>query len=68
MSTILWPLLFKVACHKYNILEMDEGGKKPEQKFAGVELHISTTDYSNWGCPVFVLESPLQGGTAGLPK
>ena len=38
------------------------------KKFAGVDLQISPTDYHTWGCPVLVLESPLNGGLAGIPK
>ena len=44
-STILWlenviiimcTLSFKVACQRYNILDMDEDRNTPEQKFYGV--------------------------------
>ena len=49
-------------------MDMDEVGKTPEQKFAGVDFQNFPTDFHTWGCPVFVLESPLQGGPSGLPK
>ena len=35
---------------------------------AGVEFQNLPMDYHTWGCPVFVLESPLQGDPTGLPK
>ena len=62
----MWTFYFKTACHMYNTLEMDEDRKTPEQKFSDVEFEIFVTDYHTWGCPIFVLESPLQGGP--LPK
>ena len=47
---------------------MEEYGKTPEQKFVDVEFQILPTDYQTGGCPVFILEGPMQGGMAGLPK
>ena len=32
----------------------------PEHKFYGVEFQNSPIDYYTWGCPLFVLEPPLQ--------
>ena len=40
----------------------------PDQNFSGVEFQIYPTDYYTWGCPVFFLESPTQGGKAGITK
>ena len=47
---------------------MDEYGKTPEQKFAGMELQNPPMDYYTWDCTIFFLEAPLQGGTAGMHK
>ena len=52
----------------YNILDMDEYRKTPEQKFSGVELQNFPTYYHTLGCPVFVLEAPLKGGPTWLTK
>ena len=65
---MMWPFSFKSEYQRYNILEMDEDVKTPEQKFSGVELQIHPTDYYTCFFPIFVLEAPLQGGLAGLPK
>ena len=68
VSTMMRLFSFKAACQRYHRLEMDEGGKTLEQKFSGVEFQFFPTEYHTWGFPVFVLEAPLQGGKAGLPK
>ena len=68
VSTMLWTLSFKTACHRYNSMDMDEDRKTPEQKFSGVEFQNFPTVYDTWGCPVFILEAPLQVVPAGLPK
>ena len=47
---------------------MYKGIKALEQKFSGAGFHFFPTDYHTWGCPVLVLEAPLWGGSAGLPK
>ena len=47
---------------------MYEEGSTPEQKIFNVEFQILPTGYHTWGCPVFFLGSPLQGGPARLPK
>ena len=64
----MWPFSFNTVFHRYKILEIYEGGKTPEKKFSGVKFQISPTDSHTWGCLVFVLEDPLQGGLSGLPK
>ena len=64
----MWYFLFKSAFHRYNILDIDEDGKIPDQNFSGVEFQIFPTDCHTWGCPVFNLESPMYVGLAGLPK
>ena len=67
VSTMMWPFSFKAASQKYNILDMYEGVKTPEQKFSGADFQTFPTDYHAWGCPVSFLEAPLQGGPTGLP-
>ena len=52
----------------YNIMEMDKDGKTPEQKFSGVEFQIFPRDYHTWGCPIFFLESSLQGDSTRMHK
>ena len=47
---------------------MDKDGKKSEHNFSGIEFQILPTDYHTWGCPVFVLETPLRGVPSGIPK
>ena len=64
----MWNLYFKEVCNRYNSPDMDEDGKMMQKNFAGVEFQIFPTDYHTWGCPVFVLEYPLYGGPAGIPK
>ena len=65
---MLCPFYFKAGFQRYNILEIDEDGKTTEQRFSGVDLQSPPTDYHTWGCPIFVLEAPLQGGPEGPPK
>ena len=40
----------------------------PENNFEGVKFQKFPTDYYTWGRPIFVLESPLKGGSPGIPK
>ena len=47
---------------------MDEDGKNTYHKFDSMEFQIYTTDYQTWSFPIFVLEAPLKGGPAGIPK
>ena len=47
---------------------MDEDGKILEQRLSGVDFQFFPIYYHTWSCPVFVLESPLQGGPSGIPK
>ena len=68
VSTMLCPFSFKAAFQRYNILEMDDDGKTPEQKFSGVAFQIFPTDYHTWEFPVFVIESSLYGALEGLTK
>ena len=68
MITMLWHLSLNPACKSYNSLEMNKDRKTPEQKVSGVELQICPTDYHTWGCSIFFLEAPAQGGPTGIPK
>ena len=47
---------------------MDKGRKTLEQKILGAEIQISLTDNHIWGCSIFVLGAPLQGGPTWIPK
>ena len=49
VSTMLWTLSSKTACHRYNSMDMDEDRKTPEQKFSGVEFQNFPTVYDTWG-------------------
>ena len=47
---------------------MNKGVNVAEQNFVCVEFQNFPLDYHTWGCPIFVLEAPLQGVPSGLPK
>ena len=49
VSNMMWPFSFKASCQRYNILEIDEVVKTPEQKFSSVEFQIFPTYYHPWG-------------------
>ena len=68
VTTMLWPFSFKAVRQRHNSLKMDEDEKTPYKKLSGVEFYICPTDYHTWICSAFVLEAPLQGGTAGIAE
>ena len=47
--TMLCPFSFKSAYQSYNILEMYEDGKIPDQNFSGMEFQNFPTKYHSWG-------------------
>ena len=47
---------------------MDEDRNTRDLKFMGVEFKNCPMDYHTWIFPVFVLETPLQGGLEGILK
>ena len=46
---MIWTFSFKSEFQRHNILEMDEDGKIPDQKFYGVKFQNFPTNYHTWG-------------------
>jgi len=45
-----------------------KGGLSAEAKFAGVKQRVDLETYHPFGCPVFVLDAPLQSGIGKIPR
>ena len=65
----LWPYALRLANHLRNAVPRNEGVDSPHQEFSGVS--DASLDYKQehpFGCPVYVLDSKLQGGKGGQRK
>ena len=68
IGTILWPFAWKVHERKYNHFNLDNDGRSPAMnKFTGIDARPDVRDFHPFGCPVFVLDSKIQGKGA-IPK
>ena len=52
---------------RHNVLKFDANGKIPLEKFSGVQGDVGIKHFHTWGCPVYLLDSILQGGHGKLP-
>jgi hypothetical protein len=64
----LWPFAYKAASPSMNLFQLDTKGLSPSEKLAGVEINQELKNKHPLFCPVYVLNSKLQGSIGGLPK
>jgi hypothetical protein len=62
ISSILWPFAWKDFERRWNNFHLDDQGRSPLNGFAGSDVRADLRDFHPFGCPVFVLSSPLQSG------
>ena len=67
IGTILWPFAWKDHERKYNHFNLDKDGRSPMNKFTGIDTRPEVRDFHPFECPVFVLDSRIQGRGA-IPK
>ena len=56
----LWPQAIKHAVNVYNSLPCQGKTESPLSKFAGMSIQPNLKDFHPFGCPVYVLQAPLQ--------
>ena len=66
----LWPYALRQAAHIRNHLPRESEGGSPIEKFAKAEVHnkLFHKHQHTFGCPVYVLDAPLQSGLGTKPK
>ena len=66
----LWPYALRLAAHIRNHIPRESEGGIPIQVFSGTNAHnkVFTKHQHTFGCPVYVLEAPLQSGLGSKPK
>ena len=64
VSTNLWPYAVWMACDAMNEVLNLRGAdsRSPLQVFAGTDTHTNAKHWKPFGCPMYVLEAPLQSG------
>jgi Reverse transcriptase (RNA-dependent DNA polymerase). len=68
VKPIVWPFALKAAKHARNKLKLDKSGLTPEERLTGVAFRKDVCHEHTLFCPVFVLDSRLQGNIWGIPK
>jgi hypothetical protein len=64
-STSLWPYALRTACTIFNDAPTLKGNHKdrtPFELFTGMRVSAEVRNHHTFGCPVYVLANPLQGG------
>jgi hypothetical protein len=64
-ATSLWPYALRTACTVFNDAPTLTGlhkDKTPHELFTGMCISAEVRHHHTFGCPVYVLASPLQGG------
>ena len=66
----LWPYALRLAAHIRNHVPRESEGGIPIQAFSATQAHnkVFTKHQHTFGCPVYVLEAPLQSGLGTKPK
>ena len=66
----LWPYALRMAAHIRNHIPRESEGGVPIQLFSNTEAQnkVFTKHQHTFGCPVYVLEAPLQSGLGSKPK
>ena len=68
ITTMLWPFALQYCVESHNKFHLDKDRRSPMMKFSGVNEIPDISDFHPFGCPVFVLESKLQGNSKAIPK
>ena len=66
VSMNLWPFALKMECEIANRVKI-RNGTSAEEKIAKTTRQQKLNTYHPFGCPVFVLDSALQGGLGKIP-
>ena len=64
----LWPFALKAYERSRNLYNLDENGLSPIEKFSRLQNFPEVKHEHPLFCPVFVLDSNLQGDIKGVPK
>ena len=66
----LWPYALRLAAHIRNHIPRETEGGTPIQDFSGSDVHnkVFHKHQHTFGCPVYVLDAPLQSGLGTKPK
>ena len=68
ITTILWTHSLKAFIEQLNVIKVDDDGITPMEKFAVTTTDNTLKNHHTWGCPVYVLDTRLQGNLSGLTK
>ena len=68
VTKTLWPFAYKASCRSRNRYKLDDKLLCPEEKLTGLKVNQEIRNEHPLFCPVFVLDSKLQGTIGGLPK
>ena len=66
ITTTLWLYALKEFAEQLNVLNVYDDRITPMEKFAGTTTNINIKSHHIWGCPVYILDSRLQGNISGL--
>jgi hypothetical protein len=58
----LWPFALRLASEIDQIIPKRSNTKSPLELFTGVDVRPKTNHFRPFGCPVYVLNAPLQAG------
>ena len=67
VGSILWPFAWKDYERRFNNLRLRDDGRSALNRFSGSDVRADLRDFHPFGCPVYVLGSPLQDNSP-LPK
>ena len=68
INKMLWSYALKAFAEHLNEFKVVGYGITPMEKFVGTTIDITIKNCHTWGCPVYILDSILQGSIARLPK
>ena len=58
----------KAFTYQINELKVNDDGITTMEKFSGKTTYINIKNHHKYGCPLYVLDTRLQGTIGGLPK
>ena len=66
----LWPYALRLAAHVRNHVPRETEGGSPIENFSSSRVHnkVFHKHQHTFGCPVYVLDAPLQSGLGSKPK
>ena len=68
VSLILWPFSLKSATRTRNEYHLNESGLSPIERVTRIKSKRDIRNEHTLFCPVYVLDTKLQGSVKGLPK